>query len=176
MKIKTAVIDLDGTLVRCNSFTEFVKFLFRRIPSQRLEIIRIVFLRKLRVISHHEAKERIVAIAQSTLSDADIDEFAEFLTGYVNPEVMEMAAGAERKILATAAPEIYVRSFVVKMNIPEYTSTRKGHEENKGIVKLESIRKMGVTFGEGTLVITDHSDDTPLIEANSGGENCLVGD
>lgn len=174
--IKTAVIDLDGTLVRCNSFTEFVKFLFRCLPSRRLEIIRIVLLRKLRLICHHEAKERIVAIAECTLSDADIDEFAESLTGYVNPEVMEMVAGAERKILATAAPEIYVGAFAAKMNIPEYTATRKGYEENKGTVKLESVKKMGVVFGEGTLVITDHSDDHPLMVANSGGINRLIGD
>lgn len=174
--IKTAVIDLDGTLVRCNSFTEFVKFLFCRLPSRRLEIIGIVLLRKLRLISHHEAKERIVAIAECTLSDADIDEFAESLTGYVNPEVMEMVAEAERKILATAAPEIYVRAFAVKMNIPEYTATRKGYEENKGTVKLESVKKMGVVFGEGTLVITDHSDDHPLMVANSEGINRLIGD
>ncbi len=176
MRIKTAVIDLDGTLVRCNSFTEFVKFLFRRLPSRRLAIIGIVFQRKLRQISHHQAKERIVAIAQSQLSDVDIDEFAESLTGYVNPEVMEMVSGAERKILATAAPEIYVRAFAAKMNIPEYTATRQGYEENKGTVKLESVKKMGVVFGEGTLVITDHSDDHPLMVANSGGINRLIGD
>lgn len=172
----TAIIDLDGTLVRCNSFTEFVKFTFRKYPGLRMRLAWIVLLRKLRLISHHVAKERITTVVSGRILKEEISEFVDMLVTKINGAVVEMTAAIPRKILATAAPEIYVGEFARRMGIGEYCATRPGYPENKGMEKLRNVLAMGVCFGEETMVITDHKDDTPLLKANSGGRNIVIGD
>jgi len=100
------IVDLDGTLVDCNSFTEFVKFLFKHCSAARFPLIKIVVCRKLRMISHHAAKERIVPLAADLLSPSDIKEFVKILCDKVNPKVKEIIADAKEICLATAAPGI----------------------------------------------------------------------
>lgn len=173
-RFQTAVIDLDGTLMRCNTFTEFVKFMFRKCGGCRFRIAWIVALRKMRLVSHHEAKARLMRIASMHLSAGYVSDFAESLTPFVNESVVEITQGIPRRILATAAPELYVKEIAGRMGIPEYCATKPGYPENKGEMKLRNVLAMGVIFGPGTLVITDHKDDTPLLEANSGGKNILL--
>ncbi len=168
------VVDLDGTLVTCNSFTEFVKFLFRRFPCVRVSLIKIVALRKMRIISHHGAKERIVAIASNRLSAADIDDFVESLCKRINRKVRDIIGGSAGALLATAAPEMYVERFAAKVGISEFCATEQGKPENKERHKLDNILKSGVVFDENMVVVTDHSDDIPLLRANRNGVNYIV--
>lgn len=172
--MKTAIVDLDGTLVSCNSFTKFVKFLYCKYPSLRMRLVPIVLRRKLRLISHHQAKEEIINLALPVISTQAISEFVDSLMRYVNDGVVDMTANIPRKILATAAPEIYVKIIAQRMGFSEYCATRPGLPENCGEEKLRNVLKLGVVFDENTLVITDSSDDAPLMKANPQGINKFV--
>ena len=64
----------------------------------------IVLLRKLRLISHSVAKQRVMALE---VSDEEIDRFVDFLTGYTRRELLESYQNGDNMIvLATAAPDI----------------------------------------------------------------------
>lgn len=168
------IVDLDGTLVTCNSFTEFVKFMFRRHGRLRLRLGWTVILRKMRLISHHEAKERIVALCSATASEKDINDFTEYLTKKVNPRVMSIVQAADRRVLATAAPSIYAVPLAKKLDIGECVATEPGYGENMGELKLRNVQETGVVFSSDTVVITDHYDDLPLLRANADGRNYIV--
>lgn len=168
------IVDLDGTLVDCNSFTEFVKFLFKRCPAARLPLIKIVVCRKLRIMSHHAAKERIVPLAADCLSTNDIKEFVRFLCNRINPKVKDIIADAKEICLATAAPEIYTSVFASEVGISQFKATIQGNPENKGKNKLDNLLNSGIIFDENTIVITDHRDDLPLLKANCWGVNYIV--
>lgn len=168
------IVDLDGTLVDCNSFTEFVKFLFKHCPAARFPLIKIVACRKLRIISHHAAKERIIPLAADLLSTDDIKEFVDFLCSRINPKVKEFIADAREICLATAAPEIYASVFASEVGIFQFNATVQGIPENKGKHKLDNLLNSGIVFDENTIVITDHGDDLPLLKANWRGVNYIV--
>lgn len=172
--METLVIDLDGTLIDCNSFTEFVKHLFAQLPEARLKIFGIVALRKLRLITHLEAKRRIVAIAQKYLQKVDIDKFIDKLSTHLRPSLLQRIETADRVILATAAPEIYVIPLAQRLGIPDVAATRHNGAENRGQVKMRNVENAGVKFDLDTVVITDHYDDLPLLQRNSAGQNILV--
>lgn len=172
--MKTAIVDLDGTLVSCNSFTKFVKFLFCKYPTLRLRLFAFVLRRKLRLISHHQAKEGIINLALPVISAKAVSEFVDSLIQYINDGVVDMTANFPRRILATAAPEIYVKIIAQRMGFSEYCATRHGMPENCGEEKLRNVLKLGVVFDENTLVITDSNEDAPLMKANSRGINKFV--
>lgn len=170
----TLIIDLDGTLVDCNSFTEFVKFLFMRLPMERWKIFAIVIKRKLRLITHHEAKRRIVRIAAKSLTDTDLKDFVQKLKSHIRPSMLRLVETSGRVILATAAPDIYVIPFAGSIGIEEFTATKENGSENRGMVKLRNVERLGVTFDSDTMVVTDHYDDLPLLKRNSMGRNILI--
>lgn len=172
--MKTAIVDLDGTLVSCNSFTKFVKFLFHKYPSLRLRLAAIVLRRKLRLISHHQAKEEIINQVLPVISAKELSEFVDSLIQYINNGVVDMTANFPRRILATAAPEIYVKIIAQRMGFSEYCATRPGLPENCGEEKLRNVLKLGVIFDGNTLVVTDSYDDAPLMKANPRGINRIV--
>lgn len=168
------IVDLDGTLVPVNSFTEFVKFILMRCKRIRLSVAFMVILRKMRLISHAEAKQRIVKRAGKTLTAEDIEYFTEILCSRVNEVVADMIKWGGTVMLCTAAPEIYVRPFARRAGIELYLATQTGGKENSGERKVENIKALGYEMTENTIVITDHYDDIPLMRANSTGTNFLV--
>lgn len=172
--METLVIDLDGTLIDCNSFTEFVKHLFAQLPEARLKLFGIVALRKLRLITHVAAKRRIVAMAHKYLQKVDIDKFIKKLSTHARPSLERRIQSADRVILATAAPEIYAIPFAEVLGIKEVAATPDNGAENRGSVKLRNVEKAVVKFDRDTVVITDHFDDLPLLKRNSAGQNILV--
>lgn len=171
---ETLIIDLDGTLVDCNSFTEFVRYLFITVPKVRGRIAYIVALRKLRLISHHEAKRRIVAVASKVLEKRDIDYFVNKMISRVRPSLLRSLEVSGRVILATAAPEIYALPLASALGIREVTATTNESPENRGTTKLRNVERLGVKFDEETVVITDHHDDLPLLRSNQKGRNILI--
>ena len=169
MKKNAVVIDLDGTLVACNSFVKYVGWIGRK----HIQVWVIVLLRKLRLISHSVAKQRVMALE---VSDEEIDRFVDFLTGYTRRELLESYQNGDNMIvLATAAPDIYAIRFANKLGINDVCATTKDGQENKGVVKLEGVQKL--LADENLIlsaVITDHEDDLPLLQFNRHGENILV--
>lgn len=172
--MKTLVIDLDGTLIDCNSFTEFVKYIFLRLPNARLQIMGIILLRKMRFISHSEAKRRIVALTRKYFERLDLNSFIKKLSTHVRPSMIHHIKGAERVILATAAPEIYAVPFGHSLGISEVFATPDNGVENRGSIKARNVEKAGVRFNGDTTIITDHYDDLPLLKKNNSGQNILI--
>ncbi len=168
------IVDLDGTLVGCNSFTEFVKFVFRRHPGVRLFLILTVMRRKLRLISHHEAKERILSRARGFITVKDLDDFTGFLYSRINLKVLDIVKSDSHAILASAAPELYARPFGRKAGISVISASRPHETENRGERKLADVIRQGAVFDRNTVVITDHHDDLPLLKANKEGLNYIV--
>lgn len=168
------IVDLDGTLVECNSFTEFVKFVFRRHPEVRLFLIMTVMRRKLRLISHHEAKERIISRTSGLVTEKDLDDFTSFLHSRINRRVLDIVRSGSRAILASTAPELYACPFAAKAGISVISASRPHEAENRGERKLADVIRQGAVFDRNTVVITDHHDDLPLLKANKEGLNYIV--
>ena len=78
-------------------------------------------------------------------------------------------------ILATAAPEGYVKILAQRLGINRFCATKKNGPENKGEEKLKNV--VGILSKENMelyAVVTDHHDDLPLLEYNTCGENYLM--
>lgn len=174
-EMKTLIIDLDGTLIDCNSFTEFVKYLFLQLPEARLIIMWIILLRKMRFISHSEAKRRIVALTRKYFHKLDLNSFIHKLSVHIRPSILQHIKSGVRVILATAAPEIYAVPFGESIGISEVFATPDTGAENRGSIKVQNLEKAGVRFSEETTIFTDHYDDLPLLKRNSAGQNILIG-
>lgn len=172
--MRVAIVDLDNTLVGCNSFTEFVKFLFAEFPRMRLRLLWIVGLRKLRLITHFAAKRRIVSFADKVLSESDIDRYLDRLLKRVNEDVEELSRQSGRRILITAAPSIYAERLGARLGFTSVLSSKPGFPEMRGEMKVRAAEQAGIPFDEETSVFTDHHDDLPLLLRNRLGKNYLV--
>ena len=168
MRRGAKIVDLDGTLVRCNSFSRYVMRMVWHHPLIGVYVL----VRKLRLISHARAKELIMSVH---VDDAEVTAFVDELVGYVRRELLTDEATDEVVVLASAAPARYVGELAHRLGIPYYVATQPGCAENKGDVKLRNVMRL---LEEHDLcirsVITDHMDDLPLLEANRNGRNILV--
>lgn len=170
------IIDLDGTLIEGNSFTLFVKFALRRFPAATPGIAFTVLLRKLRLISHREAKRRIMKMASRHFTGKPLDEFLSIIERRVRPFFRDILASHPAVlILASAAPEEYALPLAKRLGFDAAVATPAGSlEECRGERKVSRLRDLGVSFDGDTRVFTDHTDDLPLLRANAHGKNYLV--
>lgn len=168
------IADLDGTLSRVNTFTLFVKEFFRGSAKARLPLAGIVALRKMRLISHWEAKRRILNLFARCGSESIINSTIEKILRNLNPEVEEAVRDNPRAMLATAAPALYALPLAERLGIPFAVATPDAGPECKGEEKVRRVRKLGVPFTKDTVVFTDHEDDLPLLRANANGRNIIV--
>lgn len=163
------IIDLDGTLLDCNSFVEFVKFLIPRHPY----ILKDILLRKLRFISHAEVKNRIL---QMKLPVDELTQFVNRLLPHVRTDLLNMFKD-KPVILASAAPDCYLSILADRLAIKHHIGTLANMAEARGGIKRDLVIGMlsQNNMKIGT-VVTDHYDDLPLLEYNSsmGGSNILV--
>lgn len=108
------------------------------------------------------------------MTHAHIQCFVNELNGILRHEVLESIADSKVKILATAAPSMYAVPYAKALGFDLVSATEPGGPENCESEKLASLYNMGVIFSENSMVYTDHSDDIPLLHANSKGSNILV--
>lgn len=168
------IADLDGTLCRLNTFTLFVKEFFRGSAKARLPLARIVVLRKMRFISHWEAKRHILSLFSCSGSERVINSTIEKILRNLNPEVEKSVRDNPRAVLATAAPALYALPLAKRLGIPFAVATPDAGPECKGVEKVRRIRRLGIPFTGDTIVFTDHEDDLPLLRANANGRNIIV--
>lgn len=179
------VVDLDGTLVRTNSFRTWTMRHFvgaaamqvgtRRYVKRAAAFILLYGLRAMRIISHRRLKSLFLRVwAQTGGSSAEATEYAEWLrVRYLNERVHEFVRAAltagEPVVLATAAPELYASPFAARLGMTVIaTKPPDGNalcDETIGIRKAVKLREwLANQPGEHTLtVITDHSDDEPML-------------
>lgn len=172
---KIAVIDLDGSLIRINSFRYWMffasLFLFFTLRwALFLRFFKYVACRLMGLSDRVAMKRGILSVTEK-LPDYFIVWFVWFLCRFVNRNVLaEMGKFEESNYyvdLCTAAPLCYSEKLGRKLNFSHVFATpftdASDWKENIGDQKLISL----VTFyGEQMdveCVITDHYDDLPLL-------------
>lgn len=167
---KIVVVDLDGTLVRRNTLHQFALYALGH--GHALSVGWWLALRRLRLVSHRRMKH---AMLRATLR-MDTAPLVESLLAQVSPRVMALMdrhPGAEM-VLATAAPDVYAlplaRRLGVRCVATPWTPRLEQYVECRGTEKLRRVRELGQ---EIVAVVTDHSDDMPLL-ALEGVKRYLV--
>lgn len=167
-------MDLDGTLSKVNTFTLFVKVFFRFSPAARLPLMRIVLQRKLRLISHAEAKQNIISLFRQTGNRMIVENTIHHIINNVRPDLLDAVRKADFSVLATAAPSLYAEELTQRLGFNICISTPDSGPECRGEAKVRRLHQIGIVFSKNLTVYTDHYDDMPLLSANSQGINILV--
>lgn len=181
-----AIFDLDGTILRTNSFRLWVMYLLRaRLPHlARRDRLRVaataaqsLFARKLGLIDHETLKWRLQKLWQAvTGGDGGYAEqdFVRQLSRFVRPEMQEILhAVADEKIdavMSTAAVADYADSFGRSLGFRHILATaserEKGEPSNVGLHKRDAVLNFLRDRGWDDRVrifFTDHREDLPLI-------------
>lgn len=184
------VIDLDETLVTVNTFHHFMKFT-AKIVAKRLHFIALLrigiaaTLRVLRYFPHSAMKHTVMNIAAHNVTDVQLHNFAATITTYTNPKVAQIIEDAHRRgaqaILASAAPALYASHIAslsgcnhcIATEMPQRMKLQECRGEQKCTQVCAFLDKNNLAL---EAVITDHSDDIPLIREclNRGGKAILV--
>jgi len=158
-----AVFDLDGTLVRGNSFLPFlVSYAWRRRRVWPLLMLPLYLgLYACRILSDRAAKERVLISFLRGQSTASVDEHAGWFCGWwvrhkLNEEVIgrlrEHQQAGHRVILLSASPDVYVPAIGAFLGIDEVVCTQVSADDErwdgaiigvncKGDAKIELLRQ-----------------------------------
>jgi phosphoserine phosphatase len=181
------VFDLDGTILRVNSFPLWaIDMLAGRVSGlpwrQRLRLSfatqSLLFGRKLRRADHDALLAGLQEAWRSACGDAvgqASDRFANRLLRHVRPVLGPMlelvARGDADAVLATAAAEDYAQFVGRALGFRHIIAARAGNGGgNRGPRKRDAVlallREQGWSR-RPLLFLTDHLDDLPLIKAST---------
>lgn len=185
---KAVVVDLDGTLVRINTFKVYIEYACEvALRNGRMDIcaqlVWNVLLRKFRWISHEVMKYRILRATNGVMTRKRLDLLVDRLSLSLNPNVINLL-GKYRKegyfiLLSTAAPEHYASILSERLSLDGVCATaipkkRTGWKENVRSIKCENtinyLKNRDLSLD---ILITDHYDDIPLLKINKE-KNILV--
>lgn len=169
------VVDLDNTLISTNSFTLWIRFLFRKsILTLRFRVLLKLFaaliLRKIvRVTDHATFKSRVDKLE---IPKEWVYEFIGLLQSYSYSNVVNTIAEYQPSmlILATAAPSIYASKLIefCGLKFDEILCSRwrtDGFHDNQRERKrdyLFSYLENKLMTDYGIVLFTDHADDLPI--------------
>lgn len=187
---KAIIIDLDGTLLRTNTFRDYIRYSCREaLSSMQWCAVSLICLyalfRLLRLVSHAWLKFHILRVTQDWIVGEKLQRFVDQELKFLNPQVVEMLATYTHQdylsVLATAAPENYAEPISSRLSFDECCSTQmpllEFHEwkENKSEEKLQSVLALLKKHNtQLSVVVTDHEDDRPLLDANQQGKNIII--
>ncbi|MDR0873714.1 MAG: haloacid dehalogenase-like hydrolase [Prevotellaceae bacterium] len=168
------IYDLDGTLISFNSFQYWLVFsfiaalFFFRIDYNWL-IFKTTLQRVFGKIDRFTFKEKMMNFHEQNKDKKFIKccnaSFASFLKRKTKKSLLNKH---EKSLLATAAPDCYVKYYVTKMNCFENYSASyiaKGIlQENIGERKLQSTMQLIGNKPHNIVLYTDHFDDVPLAQ------------
>ena len=172
---KIILVDLDGTLISCNSFPKWVVFLllssFRQLRWWvTVKVAFWLLWRKLGFISHQRFKRDLMRLTYPDFYDL---AFAKTLLPYLNDAVVAavQAEDAAVRVLSTAAPVNYAAHLVDLLGVDfqrlHSTQVHDGQlRENVGEHKVQSLRRDFPGDLDITLY-TDHRDDIPLMKISA---------
>jgi len=172
------VFDLDGTLLRSNSFHLWLVFLISDMASplrirDRIALLGYIASRAVKFIDHGTLK-RLTMTLPGALSSLSAQQFAE---RYLRPRLsnscvrelrLHLARGKEvQVILATAAPRCYSDAIAKCLGIAIVVATdfddNGTFREMLRMKKAEAVRKIA-TSAPITYAYTDHRDDLELLK------------
>lgn len=178
---KLAVVDLDGTLVAGNTLHIYFRCaltdaLRRGDLKTAATLSALAALRAARLVSHRRFKFSFLESVKP--SERLKKDFVRKVTASVRPEVSAIIShlksdGAEI-LLASAAPAFYIGWFWNDDYIATPVENNPGRTELRGPVKLKAVERYARKHNMSLYaVITDHSDDLPLLKAGAR-RNILV--
>lgn len=170
---KAVVVDLDGTLIRQNSFRLYVRAALH--TRRRAAIVWATLLRKTGLLSHNAYRERCLRLAaisrpiMARMGDAAV--FSKAVMRFIE----QKRAEGFRIILATAALEGYVRAFWNGENVATQYDGAHITLDCRGDAKLSAVcERLGGRLPQ--YILTDSPADYPLMHAvaAAGGTPILV--
>lgn len=178
----TVVVDLDGTLLDCNTFRRYIMAMAKLLAArcQVYDFMVVVFfvaLRGVRMISHSSMKRRILKTTSKYATEEWLRDFSMRLFDYSNKRVLDVIRYYKEKsygvIIATAAPANYATWIADRVHVGVCLATSMdvdgNWEEFSGERKLQGVMQyLNKAGGELTTVVTDHYDDLPLLKYNLG--------
>ncbi len=183
-------VDLDGTLLRTNSWTHFFRaFALKLFCSFRwlrlASLLHLYLRRRLNKISHHEIKYYTLRSA-AYLPESWWRHFARTLTDYVDPEVISLLNEAVEQgrvvVLASAAAGEYAEYFAEQypqisycLASPRAPQSLGLYQECRAERKVEAVQNLARQLGaDVACVVTDHFHDLPLLTSFSSAQSLLV--
>ena len=169
------VFDLDGTVLRANSFKEVSKELVGMLLKKKklltvFDIASWYFARKLNLIGHLKFKRHIVNIFENKLDGEQKTKIIHSVWyDNINNEVLDRMLKAENCVLSTSAPFSFVKRMPLSdsLTIISALDDTKNYpdEGNFGSGKLENLKHY---FEEKPITVsnfyTDSIDDQCLID------------
>lgn len=189
---KALAIDLDGTLLNTNTFSDYLSYcghasLYGLRFDIAFSILWWVTLRKVRIISHSRMKQALLRRTSIFMSrKGRLDQFVEQELVHLNSEAQHLMETYRNRgyllILCTAAPGLYAQQIADYCSIDLCCATLLPSEvvlgrwnECVGQHKVDALSRMlRVHKAELEVVITDHYDDIPLLNYNADGRNVIV--
>lgn len=184
MKRKLIVVDLDGTLVKDNSFHFFLTGLFRHALKDfsfysvgaLTKIFSFAALRKARICSHERLKQELQKIWVGFESRGQGYFLEKRLSSYLKKSLrmdlisyLESIKGIDDKVvLATAAPEEYVELIAKQLRVIDVVIATPSIKKdtwfhNLGQQKWDNISLLMNGQDFEIISFTDHQDDLPLL-------------
>ena len=169
------VFDLDGTVLRANSFKEVGKALVCTLLKKKklftvFNISSWYFARKLNLIEHLKFKRHIVNIFEKELTEEQKNKIVHSVWyDNINNEVLDRMLKAPNCVLSTSAPFSFVKRMPLSDSVSIISAldyTKKYPDDgNYGSGKLENLKYY---FKEKTITVsnfyTDSIDDQCLID------------
>lgn len=176
------VVDLDGTYIAGNTLRMYIKCgLIRSLRSGHVfnaaRVVSYLLARRLRFISHITMKAGILTALGRERSF--MHEFIVSAKHSVNVDVETLIENerrlGHRVLLATAAPDFYVKELWSGDFVATTDCCNEDQVECRGDEKLRRVREWLEKSGcHLHMVVTDHQDDAPLVCFNHRGVNVLV--
>jgi phosphoserine phosphatase len=180
------IFDLDGTILRTNSFPLWVVHLtIGRIPEldlrQRISLsmraMRLLLSRKIGRLSHDEMQRRLQMVWQAAIADGRLpvtNRYEARLLRRVRPNLGSLLSIMVKHqfdvVLATAAAADYAQPLGRRLGFQHVLATRinrtAGEPANSGAAKRRSVGDFLRHAGwcdRSLMLFTDHLDDLPLM-------------
>lgn len=177
------VFDLDGTLVRCNTFHKFIIFLLFDKRSNlkltyRAMIIYYSVLRLLKLISHKSLKLNVMRFS----GDADDLNIQYFIDCFIQSETSAVCLDEIRNwkkkdvllVLATAAPLQYSEHIAKKFGFDKVMASNISTSNELFECFRQQKAECVAEYADGRPILavySDHDDDIPLFDL---AENCIL--
>lgn len=156
------VVDLDGTLVNCNTLHLYIKLGLRHADWLHKVVISFwLVLRKLKLIKHETMKYRVLELCGQ--SPVLLEKFRHEVSRNLNKEVTEFLKkrriAGDRLLLASAAAP----SYIPLIWDHEFRASPWGGPDLRGVRKRDAVmRWIEDNELKFNCFITDHRDDLPL--------------